>query len=215
MKQYPSIENHRKAPCRPCLGFVKYDGSNIRAEWSRKTGFYKFGTRNVLLDENSMFGPVIPLFREKYEEPLTRVFRTQKYDSVIVFAEWFGAKSFAGQHVEDDDPKDIVLFDVNPLRKGFLAPRQFLDLFGHLPVAELVYEGDLDESLIRAVQSDDFSTVDFRSRYPITTQVPEGVVCKGGSGHTLWMRKVKSKHYFDELRNRKPEGWEKLLEDDV
>ena len=41
----------------------------------------------------------------------------------------FGKKSFAGQH-EQDDPKDIVLFDVNPHKKGFISPKQFIDILG-------------------------------------------------------------------------------------
>ena len=131
-----------------------------------------------------------------------------------MFAEWFGAKSFAGQH-EEDDPKDIVIFDVNPHKKGFLSPKQFLDYFGHLKVAEFVYRGNLNEMLIKSVKNSDFDYIDFRSSCPIKTVVPEGVVCKSGKGHGLWMCKIKSQNWFDELYRRRPQGWEKLIEDDL
>jgi hypothetical protein len=215
MKSYPSINNSSKAPRQPCYGFVKYDGSNLRFEWSKKRGWHKFGTRNLLFDETSMFGPAIPLFKQKYGDDLEAVFKKSKMfrgvDRVIVFAEWFGAKSFAGQH-EDGDPKDIVLFDVNPITKGMLGPKEFLDEFGHLQVAEMIYQGNLNEEIIAAVKE---SKYDFVSKYPIKTEVPEGMIVKGGKGHDLWMAKIKCHAYFEELRKRKPMDWERILEEDL
>ena len=51
MKEYPSIP-YRIHGDLDIIAFGKYDGSNIRAEWSQKKGFYKFGTRKRLLDES-------------------------------------------------------------------------------------------------------------------------------------------------------------------
>ena len=217
MKHYPSINNASKAPRQPCYGFVKYDGSNLRFEWSKKKGWYKFGTRKLMFDESSpIFGPAIPLFKEKYGDDLEKVFKHKDFrgvDNFLVFAEWFGAKSFAGWH-EENDPKDIVLFDVNPIKKGLLGPKQFLDYFGHLKVAELIYQGNLNEPLIEAVRNGNFDEIDYRSKYDITTEVPEGIVCKGGSGHSLWMCKIKSLNYYAEIRRRRPIDWELLLQED-
>lgn len=217
MKSYPSIENSSKAPRQPCYGFCKIDGSNLRFCWSKKRGWYKFGTRKLLIDEtNEFFGPAIPLFKEKYDDELRKVFKHKDFrgvDSFVVFAEWFGAKSFAGQH-EPDDPKDIVIFDVNPLKKGMLGPKLFLDYFGHLPVAEHVYTGNLNEEVIANVKASNFDFIDFRSKYPITTAVPEGIICKGGTGHNLWMCKIKADNYFAELKRRQPVDWERLVQED-
>jgi len=33
--------------------FIKYDGSNLRFCWNRKRGWYKFGSRNVMIDKNT------------------------------------------------------------------------------------------------------------------------------------------------------------------
>lgn len=216
MKSYPSIENSSKAPRKACYAFVKYDGSNLRFEWSKKQGWHKFGTRNLMFDQTSeLFGSAIPEFLHKYAGDLEKVFLTDKafrgVNRFVVFAEWFGVKSFAGQH-EVDDPKDIVLFDVNPHKKGILGPKEFLDHFGHLNVAELCYNGNLNEELIAAVRGDHFEVVDFVSKYPIRTEVPEGIVCKGGTGHDLWMAKIKSQRYYDELKRRRPCDWERLWE---
>ena len=89
--------------------------------------------------------------------------------------EFFGEKSFAGMHFPEEQQWDVVLFDVHPLRKGMLGPKDFLNEFGHLKVAELFYQGNLNEPLIEGVRN---STFDFESKYAIKTPVPEGVICK-------------------------------------
>ena len=64
MQQYPSIDGSKKAPLgKPCIAFVKYDGSNLRWEWSPKQGWHKFGTRRQMFDAtDEVYGPAIPIF---------------------------------------------------------------------------------------------------------------------------------------------------------
>lgn len=186
MKPYWSIPGPSKAPRKPCVAFYKYDGSNLRWEWSKKRGWYKSGCRKRLIDaSDEQFGKAVPLFLNNYADQIEEVFR-QKYfrniKSVIIYTEFFGPNSFAGDHV-DADPKELRLIDVNPFKKGLLGPREFLNMFGHLPfVAEVVYEGNLNDSFIADIRE---------GRYPVN----EGVVCKGGSGHDLWMVKIKTNDY--------------------
>jgi hypothetical protein len=188
------------------------DGSNLRFGWSKKKGWHKFGTRKLMIDEtSSMFGPAIPLFMQKYADDLEKVFKTKEFRSVtevIVYCEWFGAKSFAGWH-DPDDPKDLVLFDVNPIKKGILGPKEFLDNFGHLKVAECLGLQNLNEELIDNVRNE---KIDITSKYPIKTEIPEGVICKGNSGHDLWMCKIKTTRYYEVLKDRHPQDWEDLWE---
>ena len=214
MKEYPSIPNSSKAPRQPCFGFVKYDGSNIRMEWSKKQGWYKFGTRTQLLDAgHPVFGRVIPIFMEKYADDLVKVFQSSKVfrgvDTFTIFGEFFGEKSFAGMHFPDDQKWDYVLFDVNPYKKGILSPKIFLAEFGHLKVAELVYQGNLNEPLIESVRESKF---DCTSKYEIKTGVPEGIICKGGEKHKLWMTKIKTSEYREALKKRYRNDWEKYWE---
>lgn len=216
MKEYPSIQNSSKAPHEPCFAFVKYDGSNLRFEYSKKQGWHKFGTRHTLFDKShETFGPAVDLFLNKYGDELPKVFKTEKLfrgvDRVIVFCEFFGANSFAGDH-QPDDPKDVVLFDVNPITKGMLAPKQFLDCFGHLRIAECVWQGNLGAQLIQKVKDSDYSFIDFQSKYEIKQELPEGVICKGGSGHKLWLCKIKTNAYFARLQDRCPATWQLLWE---
>lgn len=214
MKSYPSIDGASRAPREPCIAFVKYDGTNFRAEWSSKRGWYKYGLRTRLVDETDpIYGRAIPIFLEKYGDGLEKVFKRHKQlrlvKNIVVFGEFFGSKSFSGAHRPWDKSWSVVLFDVNPVKKGFMSPKEFLDEFGHLNVAEEVYRGNLNQPLIEGVRN---STIDFESKYDIRTEVPEGVVCKGGSGHKLWMCKIKSNTYREALKERYEGDWEKYWE---
>lgn len=59
MKQYPSIDHVIRSG--KFYLFDKHDGSNIRAERSKKQSFYKFGIRTRLLDPNELpFAKAVP-----------------------------------------------------------------------------------------------------------------------------------------------------------
>lgn len=213
MKTYPEIPGPAGGHHKPCYAFYKYDGSNLRFEWSRKRGWYKFGTRKMMIDAtHPIYGRAIPQFLQKYGDTLPQVFLKDKsfhgVQSVIVFAEWYGADSLGGCH-KPDDPHDVVLFDVNPHKKGFLGPKQFLDLFGHLPVAEVVWQGNFGPWLMEAVRKEQFP---IESQYEIKAIIPEGVVCKGGTGHQLWMAKIKTERYKECLQALYEADWEKYWE---
>ncbi len=133
MKQYPSITGPSKAPRQSCYGFVKYDGSNLRFKWSKKKGWHLFGTRKQLFNESSTwFGPAIPLFLNQYADLIEEVVTKDKLfhgiRNVVVFCEYFGAKSFAGWHdIENDPNKMLVLFDVNTTKHGLIGPKEFIE----------------------------------------------------------------------------------------
>src|SRR6185369_8410410 len=129
MKSYPIIPYWNKGHFgEQCYAFEKLDGSNIRAEWSKKQGWYKFGSRKQIIDSHdSQLGEAVRLFYKNYAEDLTTVFRNKYREalSFVVFFEFFGPKSFAGWH----DPKyemEITLFDVNQYKRGFIEPKEFI-----------------------------------------------------------------------------------------
>lgn len=210
MKEYPSIDGPSKAPRQTCYVFHKYDGSSFRSEWSKKRGWYKFGLRRTMIDQNDpIFGRAVPIFLQKYGDDLEKIFKSDKVfrgvQSVIIFGEFFGEKSFAGMHFPDDQKWDVVLFDVNPHKKGILGPKRFLDTFGHLKIAELVTQCNMGEELIQQVRKEQ---INLESIYDVKTTVPEGVICKGGDGcHDLWMCKIKTERYKAELRKRYEVDW--------
>lgn len=95
MKSYDTIEYYGDNWGLPIMAFDKLDGSNLRFEYSKKRGFYKFGSRNVLIDETHDLGIGIKLFKDKYEEGLNEIFRSKDYrdiQSFVCFAEFIGKK---------------------------------------------------------------------------------------------------------------------------
>lgn len=206
MKEYPSILGPQGDFGKACIAFSKLDGSNLRFEWTPKSKWAKFGTRTRLFDQNDpVFGSAVGLFMTTLAEGVEKVIRdTKEYrnnERVTVYCEFFGPTSFAGLHdlVLPNDPKEIVLFDVNLHKKGILGPREFVKSFGHLKIPPVVYEGNFNQQFIDDVRQGKYRVV-------------EGVIAKGGSGHDLWMRKVKTFAYLDKLKQVFKEGWEKYAE---
>lgn len=191
METYPSINNIISN--QPIIAFDKLDGSNIRAEWSRKTGFTKFGTRKRLLDENEQpLGEAIPLFMEKYAEELDKVFRKNRLEKMTAFFEFYGANSFAGFH--ENEPHEVMLFDIHQYKKGMLPPKEFLKLVGDtVPTVPILFEGKATQEFIQSVKE---STLEGMSL--------EGVVCKGGLDNRRRpvAFKIKSQAWLDKLKTK-------------
>lgn len=190
MKQYPSILTKIDENLS-IYAFDKIDGTNIRAEFSKKKGFYKFGTRRMLIDEgHEDFGEAIIALHEKYEDDLIRIIERKGWDSVVCFFEWAGPNSFAGSH-ENSDTKDLFLFDVNVHKKGFLSPQDFLKYFGDTNISQLLYQGRADKSFVESVKHSFLEDMTF-----------EGVVCKAKKKNKAVMFKVKSLAWLDKLKNK-------------
>jgi hypothetical protein len=206
MNQYFHIPGYKDAPKGlPCIAFDKLDGQNVRFEWTKKRGWYKFGTRRRLFDESDVeFGRSIPVFLNKYGDAIPKVLRDEKeyrgITEVIVFCEWVGPNSFAGIH-DPNDTLDVVLFDVNPYKKGIISPRQFIKHFGHLDIPRTIFVGNFNQEFINDVR---------KGRY----DVKEGVVAKGNKPngrppHNYWCAKIKTLGWLAELK-RKSEYIESL-----
>lgn len=195
MKFYPTIE-HTVSHDIPVVVFDKLDGSNIRAEWNRKQKkFYKFGSRNVLLDETSNtneLSAAIPLIREKYEQELTERFLKQQYQEAVCFFEFFGPNSFAGFH-QPDDLKTVVLFDINVHKQGMLYPTDFIKLTKGLEIPTIIHQGKFGVDLQQQVAEGTLEGMTF-----------EGVVCKSVSpvkkGFPPWMFKYKNQAWLKKLK---------------
>jgi len=200
MKTYWEIPGPSKAPKGPCIAFYKYDGSNLRYEWNRKRGWYKFGTRRRLFDANDPeFGPAVEIFQETYADGLAHVFRDNKryrgIEAAIVFCEYFGPSSF-GCFQDWKEPHEVMLIDVAIHKKGMVLPRDFVNDFGYLKSAQVIYEGNFTDQFVQDVRE---------GKYPVA----EGVVAKGiidgkraNDVHGLWMSKVKTNWWMNELKRR-------------
>jgi len=200
---YPSINT--SIIDQPIIAFDKIDGSNIRVEWSRKTGFMKFGTRKRLLSpEEKPFGEAVDLFMNSYAEDLERIFRKERFERTTAFVEFAGPNSFAGFHAEEEH--EVTLFDLHVYKKGLLPPREFLKLFeDKVRTAPVLFEGKANSDFISSVKDGSLEGMTF-----------EGVVCKGGLDNRrrpiafkiknrAWLEKLKTKYGHDKAL------YEKLL----
>jgi len=203
MTRFPSIEGpYFDVIGQQCIAFHKYDGSNLQFKWSQQDGWHQFGTRKRTIDDqNPLFGSAIATFMSKYSDKILSTFRKHKEyrnaKSLVAFCEFYGEHTFSGLHRERED-KSLKLFDILIPDQGFVLPNNFRTHFGHLDIAEVVYEGQLTKQFINDV---------YIGKYPVT----EGVVAKGVSqtqrrkGKTetnTWMVKVKTQSWLDELARR-------------
>jgi len=202
MKSYPSISKEIRHDIY-IYAFGKIDGSNIRAEWNSKRGFYKFGSKTQLIDEKTKpFGAAIPILKEKYEADLSKVFKEQGWKDAMCFFEYWGPSSFAGNH-NFEEKMDITLIDVNPYKQGILFPADFIELFGHLDIPIVCYEGYGTTELFDQVKQSTLPGM------PV-----EGLVCKGANDKLTKMPimfKVKSKAWLEKLKEY-CKGDDKLFE---
>lgn len=201
MKEYPKIPRYDDFLGQECIAFYKHDGSNLRVELSRKRSWYKWGTRHRLFDKSDPeYSVAMEVFEKKYAEPLEKIIRDNypKFEGAMAFLEFLGPNSFAGQHVADD-PKDLILFDVNITKKGFVSPDNFVKLFGSLHIPEVLYRGPLTEAFVKKVRE---------KQLP----VDEGVVCKGGEGHGRWACKIKTWDYLKKIQAHFGTSWGEFWE---
>lgn len=191
MEQYPSLDKIIRST--HIYAYDKLDGSNIRAEWTRKTGFTKFGSRTQLMDESQpILGEAIPLFREKYAEQLGKIFAQQRFQKATAFFEFHGPNSFAGYH-EKGEKHDVTLFDVHVYKQGLMAPREFNKFFRNVDTPALLFEGKPTTEFLQSVKGGTLEGMTF-----------EGVVCKAGldQRNKLVSFKVKNEAWLDKLKNR-------------
>lgn len=191
MIRYPSITGEL-IKGMSIYAFAKIDGSHIRAEWSRKAGFYKFGSRKRLLGTDQyVIHEAEQIIKADFEEDLSNIFRKQNYDRAIVFFEFSGDSSFAGYHEKDED-HEVHIIDVNPHKRGILPPKDYLKIFGDLKIAELLYHGPCDGDFIQLVKKSELEGM------PL-----EGVVCKAKNPKKTpepVMFKIKSEAWLTKLK---------------
>ncbi len=195
MKTYPSISKDILRGV-PVYVFGKTDGSNMRVEFTPKQGFHKWGRRTGLLDDSNPVLKLAPgLFTARYGDrdgPLATVLRRERWEQVTLFFEFYGDDSFAGTHNPEDPTLEARIFDVSVYKRGFVGPPEFVKLFGHLPVQELLHHGNFTAELEAQVRA---------GTLPGTP--PEGVVCKAPSprpGGLPVMFKVKQDAWLEHLK---------------
>lgn len=192
MKKYPSISRDILRNV-DIFAFDKLDGSNTRAEWNAKRGFYKFGARSRLVDDSDpLLGRMPGVFLEKYGQDLDKLFRKKGWSHVVAFCEFWGPNSFAGQH-DPDEQQTVTLIDLAVDKRGILPPSQFIQVAHFVEdIAECLYwNGKANKVFESEVRNRELPGMTF-----------EGVVCKAKGqypGRPV-MFKIKSNAWIQCLR---------------
>jgi hypothetical protein len=192
MKSYPSISTQVDLS-QSYFIFDKLDDSDIRAEWSPKRGFYKFGSRAQLLtpDQKPLW-PVVARI-QAMEASLGSALSKLRTERAVCFFEWHGPNSFAGRHVDAENLMRASLLDIAVYKKGLLLPQQVLDVASsvglHTPT--LLHQGRIDQDFLDRVRAGALLGVSL-----------EGIIGKGpfdrASGGPI-MFKHKTQAWFDRL----------------
>lgn len=200
MKSYPSLVRAKDAKKFTAHLFEKLDGQNFRVEFSTKKGWYKFGSRNQLIDENHQdFGIAVKLFNEKYGDLLTAVLKKNNYKEGVIFGELWGPRSLGGMHHPEDE-LDLTFFDFSP-KGGIIAPAIFRKMFeGQVPTPKFLGIRNWGPALIEDVYNGAYGD-------------GEGVVGKENSA-ICYMAKAKTKTWLEAISSRYGEEFRKKFGDE-
>jgi hypothetical protein len=215
MKEYNSIPrllDDGSLKGEQVVAFNKLDGQNFRVKYTPKGAtkqqFTLFGSRTQLVDEtNEQYGDAVKFFKEHYEQPLRDIIVNNSgkkgifngAEEITLFFEWYGDNSFAGFHQPGDNLR-LCLFDVFIKKKGFVEPKDFIELFcedDRVETPDVVYIGKLTDDFVKSIQNNDWTQEG--AQYP---NVKEGVVLKRSTrlpGQRLPMSKVKTKWWLEKL----------------
>lgn len=206
MKSYPSIPNSGGQSFEG-LGLVhvfdKLDGSNLRAEWTKKRGWFKFGSRTQLIDETSeQFPGAIEKLVAAGEQVRSLLRQKRAPQKIVIFGEWHGLHSFAGVH-DPDDVMRFSVFDVCVDNRGWMDPKEFVRRFvGEMDTPEYLGTHNWTRGLVQGVRNghwDDDVTF-------------EGIVGKTLVGPRLHMGKAKTEQWIEKVQALyTPEEAEKII----
>lgn len=210
---YPKIPDGTNCPLKQCAVYEKYDGTNLHWVWTPEFGWTDFGTRRnrFSLDSKGIaeFEVEHPSLREApviFLRAFSSIVNNPPH-KIILFTEFLGENSFAGNHLYSDK-KRLILFDAMVNGK-MLEPKQFSDAFAtynppeefddEFDVPRIIYTGKYTGQLVEDVR---------RGKYPVN----EGVVIKGVVDGQVYMTKVKTNAYMNKLKLQFKDNWQDYWE---
>lgn len=213
---YPKIPNTLDCPLRQCVAFEKLDGTNIHFVWDHSDGWFAFGTRRDRFLWNEVGKKAFDLAHPELkglaqlwdpELKLDQYLQEHyaKHGEVIVFAEYHGPNSFAGSH-DIQDQKRLTLIDVliggasgADVPGVMMSPEQFMRDFQAFGIPKVVFQGKFSGQLFLDVR---------KGKY----DVKEGVVVKGVVDKKVYMAKIKTQAYLDQLKEKFKDNWKDYWE---
>ena len=204
---YPKIPTSSNFLPKKCVIFDKLDGTNIHFVFNPQEGWTHFGTRRERFPYTS---DGIKEFQSIHYE-LTEVpfvfkgmelgqhLKLNYSDSkeIIVFFEFLGPESFAGNH-QAEDKKELILIDVL-LDGKFLPPEDFVKSFASFDIPRVLWQGKYSGQVVEDIR---------QGKY----QVAEGAILKGTYHNEVYQAKVKTNRYMELLKKKFQDRWEDYWE---
>jgi hypothetical protein len=202
---YPKIPENSNKFFNKCYAFEKLDGTNMHWTWDPDIGWLGFGTRRThftlnkdgiadFIQTHPELAEAPGIFNEVLRDKLTmRLCQNSSYhlNHIIIFTEFYGPNSFAGNHFEEDvksNSQKLTIIDVS-INKVLIPPKQFIDDFNQFDIAKLIYSGKYSGQFAEDLKNGKYN-------------VNEGVVVKGIVDGEVFMTKIKTKTYLKRLRQR-------------
>ena len=205
---YPKIPSPVNCPLKQCIAFEKLDGTNISFYWDSNLKYHSFGTRrdkfkikNIEEFKLRHLGLDVDPLQFDPDWEIDRILRDNYYyNNIIVFTEFLGENSFAGQH-NVLDKKQFVLIDIM-VDNQIIDPNKFIYLFKDLKdvvVPKVIYKGKYTGQFVEDVRNGKY-------------KVNEGVVVKGVVKGEVYMTKIKTNAYMELLKNKFQDKWQDYWE---
>jgi hypothetical protein len=197
LKEYPSIPGSKGQQFREIPNarvFGKLDGSSMRSQWNRTKGWFKHGRRSGLLDDSNPVLLVAPkLFEERLAEPLARIAYAARWQSLVVFYEFWGKESVAGLHA-DGDPKFLTIFDVAP-NDAMLEPDLFRKLFeGKVETAPYLGTRNWTRGLVEQIRLGQLEGLPFEGAVAKAAERRSDVIVRAKAKTQRWIDRVMEIH---------------------
>lgn len=213
---YPKIPDTTRCPLKKCIAFEKIDGSNLFWKWNNKNGWYQFGTRRnsysfdkegilEFQSEHQQLYCAPQIFNDKYRDKLNIYFAASSNFSskeIIIFTEFYGPNSFAGQHSQEDlfqNNQTLTTIDIS-VDNCFLDPELLINISkDKFDLPKVIYKGKYSGQLVEDIRNGKYG-------------VDEGAVIKGVVDGKVYMAKVKTNEYMTRLKNEFKENWKDYWE---
>lgn len=206
---YHKIPDTSNCMLKQCIAFEKYDGTNIHWVFTHSCGWIGYGTRR---DEFTLTVNGIKEFEWAHPElsgidklwdmnSELKNYLTKKYTpldgKIMIFTEYFGPNSFAGEHRAGDD-MELKIFDVQ-IGDRLLSPNKFIKDFGQFNIARVIFKGKYSGQFVEDVRNGKYD-------------IKEGVVVKGLIKDEIYMAKIKTEAYMRRLQDQFKESWREYWE---
>ena len=215
---YPKIPDTLDCPLKQCIAFEKLDGTNIHFVLKNLI-FTDFGTRRDRFSTNEegvkSFNQAHPELSSLYKDNKEFILHLEifllenpKYHSkeTVLFFEYCGPNSFAGQH-QPKDNKKLYLIDAQ-IDGKMVPPAELIEDFEEFFTEWEGFQDRFPKVVFKGKFTGQLFVDARKGKFP----VKEGIVVKGIVGDQIYMAKIKTEAYLDRLKNEFKDNWKEYWE---